>query len=104
MSGAPMKRVAFVFGGLTLALVVLGVLVASSLPGGLESVAESLGFSERAAHTGSDSPFTNYETSFVGNSWLSQAVAGLVGVGMMCGFALLLRRSLRRRQHSTTTD
>ena len=94
-----MRRVAIVFSALTLALVVLGILVASSLPDGLQAVAESLGFAGRSEEGGFDSPFADYETRFIGNSWLSQMVAGLVGIGAMWGFTLLLGRSLRRRQH-----
>ena len=94
-----MRSVAIVFSTLTLALVVLAVLVASSLPDGLESVAELLGFAGRSEESGFDSPFADYQTRFIGNSWLSQVVAGLVGIGAMWSFALLLGRSLRRRQH-----
>ena len=92
-----MNRTTKFFAALTLALVVLGVLVASSSPDGLEHVAESLGFAGRA-HTGpAYSPFADYEASFFRNSWLAQVAAGLVGVGLMYGFGVLLGKSLRKK-------
>ena len=91
-----MTKISTVFGVITLVLVICGVLVASSLPDGLESVAESLAFAERA-YDGFASPFADYETSFIANSWLSQVAAGLLGVAVMFGVCVLLGRSLSRR-------
>ena len=93
-----MTRVVVVFGVVTLVLVVFGAVVASSLPDGLEFVAESLGFAERAKDEGFASPFAGYETSFIGNSGLSQVAAGLAGVALMYALCVLLGRSLSRRE------
>ena len=94
-----MTKVLIVFGVISLVLVIFGVLVASSLPDGLESVAETLGFAERADEGGFAGVFAHYETSFIGNSWLSKVAAGLVGLAIMAGLCVVLGRSLRRREH-----
>lgn len=92
-----MKRVVLIFGCLTLALIVFGVLVASSLPDGLEHVAETLGFSSRAEDGEPWSPFADYETRFFDSSWLAQASAGLLGVLLMYGFGVLLGRWIPKK-------
>ncbi len=91
-----MKRIILVLAGLTLALVLLGVLVASSWPDGLESVAESLGFAERASENAAWSPLADYEFRPIQSSWPAQVTAGLIGSALMCGFGLLFGRFLRR--------
>lgn len=85
------------FAAVTLALVLVGVLVASSMPDGLESVAEHLGFSTRAADGGAWSPFADYEAAFLEASWPAQVAAGLLGVALMYVFGTLLGRSLKRK-------
>jgi hypothetical protein len=84
------------FAILTAALVLLGVFVASSLPDGLERVAETLGFAGHAAQ-GAWSPFADYEAAFVKGSWLAQVTAGAVGVGLIWGFGALLGRTLKKK-------
>ena len=91
-----MKPVILFLGGLTLALVLLGVLVASSSPDGLEAVAESLGFSDRAVEAEPYSPFADYEFRLIHSSWPAQVAAGLLGVGLMYGFGVLFGRLVRR--------
>jgi len=85
------------FAILTAALVLLGVLVASSLPDGLEHVAESLGFAGRASQGAAWSPFADYEAAFVEGSWLAQVTAGIAGVGLIWAFGALLGRTLKRK-------
>lgn len=92
-----MKRAVYLFGGLTLALVIFGVLVASSDPDGLETVAESLGFASRAAEPGAWTPFADYETAPLGSGWLSQVLAGLVGISLMYCFGILFARWVRKK-------
>ncbi len=82
---------------LTAALVLLGVLVASSLPDGLEHVAGILGFAGQAAPQAAWSPFAGYQAAFVKGSWLAQVTAGLVGVGLIWAFALLLGKTLKKK-------
>ena len=91
-----MKRIILFLGALTLALVVLGVLVASSSPDGLESVAELLGFSDRAEEGEPWSPFADYEFRLIDSSWPAQVAAGLFGVALMYGFGVLFGRLVRR--------
>lgn len=81
----------------TLGLVLLGVLVASSMPDGLEHVAESLGFAGRASEGQSWSAFADYEASFVEGAWLSQVTAGILGVALVWGFGTLLGRALKKK-------
>jgi hypothetical protein len=83
------------FAILTAALVLLGVFVASSHPDGLERVAESLGFSGYAAGS-AWSPFADYQASFVKGSWLAQVTAGVVGVGLIWAFGVLLGKTLKK--------
>ena len=57
----------------------VGVLVASALPDGLEHVAKTLGV-PFGAHPFLHSPLRDYQIQVLGNSWLSRASAGLVGL------------------------
>jgi hypothetical protein len=91
-----MARTIRFFAAATAVLVALGVLVASSLPDGLEHVAESLGFAGRAAEGASHTPFADYEAAFVENSWLSQVAAGALGVALLWGFGALLGSTLKK--------
>lgn len=93
-----MKRTIVLFGGLTLALVLFGVLVASSDPDGLETVAESLGFASHAVEPEAWTPFAGYETGPFGSSWFSQVLAGLVGAALMFGFGTAFARWVRRKE------
>jgi cobalt/nickel transport system permease protein/cobalt/nickel transport protein len=95
-----MNRIILLLAGLTLALVLLGVLVASSSPDGLESVAESLGFAGRASEGEAWSPFADYEFRHISSSWPAQVTAGLAGVALMYGFGVLLGRFVRRGRRS----
>lgn len=71
---------------------------ASSFPDGLEWVAEKLSF---AQFGGFSMPvfFSGYQVSFVSNAFLSTAMAGLVGVGIIFAIVLftgmLLKKTLR---------
>lgn len=95
-----MKRIILLLAGLTLTLVLLGVLVASSSPDGLEAVAESLGFAGRASEGEAWSPFADYEFRAINSPWPAQVAAGLVGVALMYGFGLLFGRLVRRGRRS----
>jgi PDGLE domain len=95
-----MAKTTRLFAILTAALVLLGVFVASSLPDGLEHVAGALGFAGHAAHGGVWSPFANYEAAFVKGSWLAQVTAGIVGVGLIWAFGVLLGKTLKKKGDS----
>jgi hypothetical protein len=92
-----MAKTTRLFAMLTGALVLLGVFVASSLPDGLEHVAETLGFAGHAAPGTTWSPFVGYGAAFVKGSWLAQVTAGVVGVGLIWGFGALLGRTLKKK-------
>ncbi len=93
-----MKRLFWALGAATLALVLLGILVASASPDGLERVAQSLGFASRAS-TAATSPFADYQTRFFRSPWVAQASAGLLGVVLLYAFGVLFGRTLKRRKH-----
>ena len=90
-----MKRPIWPIVAATVALVLLGVLVASAFPDALERVAEELGFASRAGTLWSGSPFADYETRGVGWKWAAQASAGLVGIVLIYGFGLLFGKAIK---------
>jgi len=88
--------------GLLVCLLVAGGIswFASGHPDGLEFVAGQTGFLDAGRDSATaDSPLSDYRTTGVENSWLSGAVAGIVGCAVvllvMTGIALAVRR--RRR-------
>jgi cobalt/nickel transport system permease protein len=63
-------------------LAVGGVLVASQAPDGLERFAEQVGIASHAKAL-IDTPFADYQASFLAGPWLRKAVAGLAGLVMI---------------------
>ena len=92
-----MAKTIRLFAAVTLALVLLGVLVASVFPDGLERVAENLGFASRAEPGDTWSPFAGYEAAFLEQSWPARVTAGLFGVGLLYAFGALLGRTLKKK-------
>ena len=91
---------AFTIGALVAAILIACVvsLWASGSPDGLEFVAGATGFEKTAAdHTLGGGPLADYETAGVGATWLSVAVAGLVGCLVTFGLAWGLGRLTKRR-------
>lgn len=94
-------RTVWVLGLLVCVLVAGGIsYYASGHPDGLEFVAGSQGFLDAGRDSvTADSPLSDYQTTGVESSWLSGAVAGIVGCAavllVMTGIALVVRR--RRR-------
>lgn len=93
------SRTALVVAGVLVALLVAGVLsqFASDSPDGLERVADDHGISDSARENPTaDGPLAGYEADGVGDSRVSGAVAGGVGVlvvlGVTGGVVLLVRR------------
>jgi hypothetical protein len=93
-----MKRLERRIGAAALAVVLLGVLVASAFPDGLERVAADLGFASREGAVLEGSPFAGYETRFFPSGWAAQASAGLAGMAILYGFGVLLGRTLKRKK------
>lgn len=94
------SRVAPAIGLLSLILVTAGILIASTHPDGIWSLAGQVGFANRA-HVTLASPMPDYRAGFVGQPWLARAVAGVAGLGMVylaCWIIsrFALRRSLQR--------
>jgi len=87
-------------GALMIAAVLLataGALAASSLPDGLEHLAESLGIAGHARNLFT-TPLADYETQFFGASWLRKATAGLAGLAVIYFLGLAAARFLTRRR------
>lgn len=82
----------------SLLLAVVVSFYASGHPDGLEFVAHQLGFDTDATdHGASGSPLADYGVRGVGNSRLSEGLAGLVGVVLVGLLAFGLTHLLRRR-------
>lgn len=79
MTRAGWKSVLPAMGMAALFLASIGVLVASSLPDGLEHLAKALGM-PFGAQPLLHSPLSNYEIHALGTNWLSRAGAGLAGL------------------------
>ena len=91
-----MKRIAALFGCVTLALLAVGIVLVPCAPDGLESVAASLGFADLAVEGETWSPFADYETRFFESVWFARLSAGLLGVVLLCGLGVFWGRSLPR--------
>ena len=84
--------------GVALALAAFASPFASSLPDGLEHVAETLGFADRASAAGA-APFPDYTVPFVGSAGLTAAVAGLAGTVAAAVLAWAISRGLGTPRH-----
>lgn len=94
-----MRTRSFVVVGLLVALVLAGVgsYYASSLPDGLEYVAERTGFADNADdHAAADGPLADYRVDGIEDERVSGGLAGVVGALVVLlltgGLTLLLRR------------
>jgi cobalt/nickel transport system permease protein len=85
--------------GAAVLLAVVGVLVASAAPDGLESLAERAGIAVRARSLWA-TPFTDYQLRGVGSEWLGRAGAGLAGVVAIAAITLVLGRLIARRRRA----
>lgn len=95
------NTVLFLVGGLlvTLGLAFFVSPLASSSPDGLEKVATDQGFSEDAQdHPLADSPLADYGVEGVQDEGLSTGLAGIMGVAITFGLAMILFGLIRRQQ------
>ncbi|RME94705.1 MAG: cobalamin biosynthesis protein CbiM [Verrucomicrobia bacterium] len=69
--------------------------LASSLPDGLEKVAEGLGFAGKARES-APALMPDYQVAGVGSPWLETVVAGALGTLLVFGLGWLLARWLQR--------
>jgi len=111
MTGTTARRrvptVVFTVAALALALVVACVVsvAASSSPDGLEYVAESAGFHDRATDSATaGSPLADYGAGLFDGGWPSLAVAGAVGCALTFGLAMLVGIVAKRRRREETAD
>lgn len=88
--------------GVAVALVIGGVVsyFASSAPDGLEKFQEDQGAAAPAYPTVEAPPiaFQEYNFKWLGEGFLANAVAGVVGIGLVFGILLLVGYALRRRR------
>ena len=89
------RSILVLLGLAALLLASAGFFLASALPDGLERVAGLVGLEgkERPIFT---SPLPDYEALVLGNPWLRNAGAGLIGLGLTFLACLLLRRGIVR--------
>jgi cobalt/nickel transport system permease protein len=89
-------RILLAVSAAALVLAVIGILVASGAPDGLQSLANQAGFAgrERAVIA---TPFSGYETGWLSGAWLRQASAGMVGLCLVFVVSVGAARLLRRR-------
>jgi hypothetical protein len=86
-----------------IALLVFVAPFASSMPDGLEHVAERLGFAALATEASTSAPLPDYSFEPLAGSsvWLSTAIAGGVGTLLVFGIAWWLARALTARPPSS---
>ncbi|HEU0124589.1 MAG TPA: energy-coupling factor ABC transporter permease [Bryobacteraceae bacterium] len=78
-------------------IVAAGVLYASALPDGFESLAHQLGIASRE-RTIWNAPLPDYEAPFFVAEWSKKAVAGLAGLGLIYGICMTVGRLLIRQR------
>ncbi|MBV8553692.1 MAG: energy-coupling factor ABC transporter permease [Acidobacteriaceae bacterium] len=76
---ATWSKVIAALAGVSVVLTAAGVLVASTLPDGLEQVANKLGM-PFGKHPAFRSPISGYQINSLGGAWFSRAAAGLLGL------------------------
>jgi cobalt/nickel transport system permease protein len=74
----------------------VGVLLASGMPDGLESLAEKTGIATQARNL-FETPFLDYEVQNIRQAWLRKAGAGLLGLAAIYCVCLVIRRVIARR-------
>lgn len=90
------RRFWWIGGGMVLAIAVVVSAFASGLPDGLEWTAESLGFSGAARDSQvAGNPLADYGVAGVENAFLSNALAGLLGLAVVLALTWALTRALR---------
>jgi hypothetical protein len=99
----------FIVGGLILALGLAFFVspFASSSPDGLNKVAIEKGFDDSATdHALADSPLAGYAVSGVKDTNVSKGIAGIIGVVITFGFAMILFAALRgyRSRHGPGSE
>jgi cobalt/nickel transport protein len=70
----------------------------SSLPDGLEYVAEKLGFAEKVSSPALNSPVPDYNFVFIKNEYISKALAGVLGVIVILLSGWGIERLMRRKK------
>jgi cobalt/nickel transport system permease protein len=95
---SPRRRVALA--GLLLTgflLVTVGFLLASTQPDGIWSLAGRIGLSGKATNV-LKSPLADYQATFMGQNWLSRAMAGVAGLVAVFASCFLISRFIARRR------
>ncbi len=77
----------------------VGVLFTSSLPDGIEKLAEKAGIAGKARYL-LDTPLADYQARALSSGWWSRAVAGLAGIVLIGGLGWLLGAILTRKRRA----
>lgn len=75
---------------ISIVLVFLAAGLASSLPDGLERVAQDLGFAQKAAEAGLVTPVTDYSLAGITSPFWATLLAGVLGVSVVFGATCLV--------------
>jgi cobalt/nickel transport system permease protein len=78
-------------------LAVVGTLLASTAPDGIQRLGAQTGLTQRLEPF-FVTPWANYQTSFLQSLWLRKASAGLVGIALIYGACLLIGRAVARNR------
>jgi cobalt/nickel transport system permease protein len=98
--GANNRRVMVALGTAAVVIAVAGVMLASSLPDGLESLAEQAGFAGQS-HVLLETPLGGYEAQFLEGEWPRKAAAGIAGLALIFGVCLVAQRWFASRRSAT---
>ncbi len=82
--------------GVAVAIVVLAAFFASSSPDGLEKVAESQGFADKAEENIIDAPVPDYLFPGIRNKTFSTVLAGISGILLILGGSFLFSKLSRK--------
>lgn len=86
-------------GAVAVLLAVVGVLVASTNPDGLEKLALDVGFASHAKALVA-TPLADYEVNFLHSAWMRKAAAGMTGLVLIYGVCAVIGRVVDRKRRA----
>lgn len=98
----PAAKGSYVLGALGAAavlLAVVGVLVASTNPDGLEKLAMDIGLASHAKAMVA-TPLADYEVDFLHSAWMRKAAAGMTGLVLIYGVCAVIGRVVDRKRRA----
>jgi len=70
---------------------------ASSLPDGLEYIAEKFGFADKTTPSPISSPAPDYEFGFIKNTFLSRLTASILGIFIILFITFIIQKLLKKK-------